>query len=573
MDTKLKRFSYMAAWVMLIVSTVFTALAGCAAAVLFVMRQWNVGEGYGYYEGDQWIKYDSPWSGVLNDAASFDKLQIYGFAAIIVCIIAVALLVFIMVMTGRLGRSEDGKIRLNWFDRIWTEAHLASAISFGVFFGFCLIPLFELGNCQDWFGVFTPSYPDMVRFDLPNNLVAALCTAGLTACAIVTFASIVAVVKKIKARMFWEKSFFGGILLAMWRGVRRSDRTTLKVAGYLLVLCAAEGFCGAMAADTYSGGWWILGILFAGVWVGLVVPKKVREWNAVRKGAAEIRRGNLGYKIPVEPGRSGNIDEFGRLASDINHIGEAQSLAVQSELKNQRMKTDLISNVSHDLKTPLTSMITYIDLLKTEGFDSPDAPEYLRILDEKTQRLRVLTENLFEAAKASSGAIPVSMEVIDMASLLSQSLGEMDEKLSEKNLEVIVRNECADGVDEEGNIIYNARVMADGQLLWRVIENLLSNVSKYALENSRVYVNLRREEVGSKGYVVLEMKNISKDQLNITADELMERFKRGDESRNTEGSGLGLAIAKDLTKLMNGIFELTVDGDLFKACVMMEKAK
>ena len=160
-----------------------------------------------------------------------------------------------------------------------------------------------------------------------------------------------------------------------------------------------------------------------------------------------------------------------------------------------------------------------------------------------------------------------------MASLLSQSLGEMDEKLEEKNLEVIVRNECADGVDEEGNIIYNARVMADGQLLWRVIENLLSNVSKYALENSRVYVNLRREEVGSKEYVVLEMKNISKDQLNITADELMERFKRGDESRNTEGSGLGLAIAKDLTKLMNGIFELTVDGDLFKACVMMEKAK
>ena len=237
------------------------------------------------------------------------------------------------------------------------------------------------------------------------------------------------------------------------------------------------------------------------------------------------------------------------------------------------MKTDLISNVSHDLKTPLTSMVSYIDLLKTEGLDSENAPEYLAIIDEKTQRLKALTENLFEAAKASSGAIPVNMEVIDMASLLSQSLGEMDEKLQEKNLEVIIRNECAENMDEEGNIIYNTKVMADGQLLWRVIENLLGNVSKYALESSRVYVNLSQQTVNAKDYIMLEMKNISREQLNITADELMERFKRGDESRNTEGSGLGLAIAKDLTRLMNGIFELTVDGDLFKVCVMMEKGK
>lgn len=175
-----------------------------------------------------------------------------------------------------------------------------------------------------------------------------------------------------------------------------------------------------------------------------------------------------------------------------------------------------------------------------------------------------MTENLFEAAKASSGAIPVNMETIELTSLLTQSLAEMEERLSAKNLDVQVKNDCED-----------TKIMADGQLMWRVIENLLSNISKYALEGSRVYIDLKdvaaKTEAG-KGMVMLEVKNISKDPLNIPAEELTERFKRGDESRNTEGSGLGLAIAKDLVKLMNGIFEITIDGDLFKATVMMEKA-
>ena len=232
-------------------------------------------------------------------------------------------------------------------------------------------------------------------------------------------------------------------------------------------------------------------------------------------------------------------------------------------------------------------MVSYIDLLKTEGLDSPNASEYLDIIDEKTQRLKVLTEDLFEAAKASSGAIPVHMDSIDLDALVSQSLGETDQKLSAKGLSVIVKNElsgqgtCADGAGDaeisgdgcasggNGKASGGVRVNADGQLLWRVIENLLGNVSKYALEGSRVYVNISSPE-NSK--VLLEIKNISGEQLNISADELMERFTRGDASRNTEGSGLGLAIAKDLTKLMNGEFMLTVDGDLFKAGVLLDRA-
>jgi signal transduction histidine kinase len=314
----------------------------------------------------------------------------------------------------------------------------------------------------------------------------------------------------------------------------------------------------------------ILGAILCATWIGTIlvivliiflVPKIVEEYLEIKKGVEEVKNGNLTYKIPVNEDAKGVRGEFARLASDINDISQASNIAIQNELKSQRLKTELISNVSHDLKTPLTSMVSYIHLLKQEGLDSPNAPEYLEILDSKTQRLKVLTENLFEAAKASSGAIPVNMEDIDLSSMLTQTLAEMEEKLSARNLAVQIKNECE-----------NMRVRADGQLLWRVLENLLGNVSKYALENSRVYIDLSEHNVGENGFVKIEVKNISKDELNISADELMERFKRGDESRNTEGSGLGLAIAKDLVQMMNGIFEITVDGDLFKAIVMLEKA-
>lgn len=161
----------------------------------------------------------------------------------------------------------------------------------------------------------------------------------------------------------------------------------------------------------------------------IIVPKSVRKFTEIKKGVEEVKNGNLTYKIPVEEDIKGIRGELDRLASDINDISQASNIAVQNEIKNQRMKTDLISNVSHDLKTPLTSMISYVDLMKKEGLDSPNAPEYLDIIDSKTQRLKTLTENLFEAAKASSGAIPVNMEPIDLSSLLSQSMAEMEEKL------------------------------------------------------------------------------------------------------------------------------------------------
>ena len=292
----------------------------------------------------------------------------------------------------------------------------------------------------------------------------------------------------------------------------------------------------------------------------MLIRRKVGKLAEIRAGVIEVKSGNLTHKISVKEDENGPKTDLDRLASDINHISEATNAAVQNEIKNQRLKTDLISNVSHDLRTPLTSMISYLDILEKEGLDSPDAPAHLAIVREKTERLKTLTEELFEAAKASSGNIPCEIEDIDISALIDQSLAEMGDRLAKKKLK-IKKNIRTD----------NTLVRADGKLLYRVFENLLSNISKYALDRSRVYIDVS-ELPASSDKLLVEFKNISKAELNISPDELMERFIRGDSSRNTEGSGLGLAIAKDLTTLMGGVFEISIDGDMFKASVLLDRA-
>lgn len=508
-------------------------------------------------------------------------------------IVFAAALIVLCVQTGRMDREADGSLHLNRFDRIWSEVLLILGCAAGGCAVALAVPMYEMWPQVTIKGIYTPGMQDAYVFGPSNTATFILCIAGMVVCVFLAVLSFVSLVKKIKAKMFWEKSFFGGIVLTIYRSIAASDKTMFKVMAFLIG--------GMLLSMTWIGAAAVLAVIL------LCVPKLVRQYLAIRSGVSEVKNGNLTYQIPVETDRKGNAGELARLAADINEISQASNLAVQNELKNQRMKTELISNVSHDLKTPLTSMVSYIDLLQQEGLDSPNAPGYLEILDEKTQRLKVLTENLFEAAKASSGAIPVHMETIDLGSLVSQSLGEMGERLAAQDLDVIVENHCAQGMpaasaldgalDAEGGMqSAGPRVMADGQLLWRVIENLLGNVSKYALPGSRVYLDIssvnrksssaagtadvQNEAAGTNaqvgavanGFVLLEVKNISRDRLNISADELMERFKRGDESRNTEGSGLGLAIARDLTKLMDGVFEITVDGDLFKATVLLKQA-
>lgn len=284
------------------------------------------------------------------------------------------------------------------------------------------------------------------------------------------------------------------------------------------------------------------------------VIKKLIYLNKIMEGAQEIKNGKIDYKIEIQ----GN-DSFTILAENINNISEGLDNAIDEKLKSERMKSELITNVSHDLKTPLTAIINYVGLIKKEEDIQPQyLNDYVNILDNKSKRLKVLIEDLFEASKASSGTINLNIEKLNLSQLLKQSIGENEEKLAKSNLELII--------DLPKDPVY---INCDGKRMYRVFENLLTNIAKYSLENTRVYIQIK--EKGDNVYV--DMKNISSYQLNFEPDEITERFKRGDLSRNTEGSGLGLAIAKDLVELQKGKFEIQIDADLFKVELVFIKAQ
>ena len=281
-----------------------------------------------------------------------------------------------------------------------------------------------------------------------------------------------------------------------------------------------------------------------------VAYSKVKTFKIIQNGIKVAKEGDYEYKINL-----GGNGEFKKLSDDINTITDGLKIAVQNKVKSERLKSELITNVSHDIKTPLTSIISYVDLLKREGLESPNAPKYLDVLDRKSNRLKVLTEDLFEAAKVTSGSIAVNFDKVNINSLVSQVLGELDEKIQESELDFKV------SASEERIYAY-----ADGRLLSRVMENLLSNIFKYALKGSRVYIDMSIKDKE----VTVCFKNVSAYELNIPADELMGRFKRGDESRSSEGNGLGLAIAKSLMEIQKGNLEISIDGDLFKAEIYLK---
>lgn len=267
----------------------------------------------------------------------------------------------------------------------------------------------------------------------------------------------------------------------------------------------------------------------------------------------------------IETMGSGNMEniiecrnaELQELGKNINNIKQGMKKAVEESMKAERLKTDLITNVSHDLKTPLTSIINYTDLLKKEKIENENAKKYIDILEKKSKKLKILTEDLIEVSKISSGNETVALEKIDFKELVLQANGEFAEKFEEKNLEVI------SNLPKEAVI-----VDLDGKKMWRVLENLYQNVYKYSLENTRVYVDLIVND-----HIVFTIKNISKEELNISPDELMERFIRGDSSRHTGGNGLGLSIAKDLSKLNGGTLSIQIDGDLFVAKINLDNIK
>lgn len=274
-------------------------------------------------------------------------------------------------------------------------------------------------------------------------------------------------------------------------------------------------------------------------------------------GFATLQRGSMAlaegdYSKPVDTRfLRGDLKRCGE---NLNKVQQGVQRAVDERLRSERMKTELITNVSHDIKTPLTSIGIYVDLLKKEDIDNPKAQEYLEVLDRQSKRLKKLTEDLVEASKASSGVIPVDCQPTNVNVLLSQLEGEYEERLQKAELTMIVHPAAGDPV-----------VLADGKLLSRVMDNLMNNIGKYAMPGTRVYAAAAADEKES----TISIKNVSRNELNVSADELMERFVRGDSSRHTEGSGLGLSIAKSLVELQGGRFELSIDGDLFRADISL----
>ena len=293
----------------------------------------------------------------------------------------------------------------------------------------------------------------------------------------------------------------------------------------------------------------IAGIILTIVYI-IIFIKDLVYLDKIMVGSKAAAEGKLNYKID-EKGR-GHLRE---LAHDINNMRDGLKKSVENEMKSENMKTELITNVSHDLKTPLTSIINYIDLLKRENIQPETAMDYVNILDKKSQRLKVLIEDLFEASKAASGAMELNIAKIDIGQLLRQALGENDERFKDSNLNVKLN------VPEE-KIFING----DGKRLYRVFENLISNIVKYSLSNTRVYIDMYKEEKE----VIIVMRNISAYELSFDTNEITNRFKRGDSSRSTEGSGLGLAIAKSIVELHGGSFNIEVDGDLFKSIIRLK---
>lgn len=332
----------------------------------------------------------------------------------------------------------------------------------------------------------------------------------------------------------------------------KEDNLILWTLGAMTVYLGANGFLLlllSLAEELIAIGIMGMLLIFNGI-IALGILKLVMDYIRIAKASEQIAKGNLEVKIQMKDA----LPVMKRMADNLNNIGQGLEEAVVNTVKSERLKTELITNVSHDLKTPLTSIISYVDLLKDEQIDNPVAKEYIEVLSERSNRLKHLVEDLVEASKAATGNMKSELMPVELSQLVAQAIGEYSDRLENQGLEVIM------------NPLEEVTILADGRHMWRVIENLLSNVSKYAMPHTRVYVEVRKEE--SQGRLVI--KNISKESLHLLEpSELTERFVRGDDSRTTEGSGLGLAIAQSLVTIQGGQFKIELDGDLFKVEIQM----
>ncbi len=450
------------------------------------------------------------------------QIIVFVGAGLLLCL---ASFIYLCCAAGR--RPEGGEVKTLGIDRWYTELHLAVLVVLVVFFLWAQMDLYEK------YAVYWSKTATLTIFLVLNVLI------GLLALGVV-----LSLVRKGKAhRLVSDLAVVRLVcfLQVQWRKIMAMQKFSRRLVIVSLIL-------GVILIIT---GWLFpLNVVFV-VLIWILVFRQGRQFDKIVEGTQKIRDGDLDHKI-----ESVAAGPLGDLAADINTIGDGLQTAVQREIRSERMKSELITNVSHDLRTPLTSIITYTDLLQKEGLSGPNAEKYLDVIANQAQRLKNLTEDLFEVSKSASGNMEVHWESLDLADLIRQGMGELDDKIQAAQLDFRLHFSAEP-----------IQVYADGKLLWRIMDNLISNALKYAMPGSRVYIDV---EDGEKAATVT-MKNVSAYELNIPAEELTERFKRGEASRTSEGNGLGLAIAKNLAELMHGSFQVEIDGDLFKVSFTVPK--
>lgn len=404
--------------------------------------------------------------------------------------------------------------------------------------GLGIAGLVELINDMRW------TYDDFYKY-----LSLGICFAGLTA---ITLIVVMSTSVHLKTKKWWRHTFIFQcchMFAKLFRWIMSNIGIAWKFALVILAYNIVIFLLGMLAVDNYDGAIFVLFAIFVTVGAVCVAVWFGSQLKKIKRGGEAIANGDFEYRI-----NSRELWPMLRMhAYNLNCAADGMSKAVDDRMKSERFKTELITNVSHDLKTPLTSIVSYVDLLKKENIENEAALEYIGVIDRQSAKLKKLTEDLVEASKVSSGVVTVSKETVNIGELINQSVGEFSEKLEAANITPVIN------LPEE-----DVLVNTDGRLLWRVFDNLIQNIIKYAQPGTRAYFDLTAAE-----NAILTMRNISREPLNMTAEALMERFVRGDASRNSEGNGLGLSIAKSLTELCGGTFELSLDGDLYKVIITL----
>ena len=516
-------------------------LACCIAGVVYCYsKEWyKTGLNVTFTtEGDEWDYAIDGTNAIMTDKTGFkefayknrNSMMVYGFIA---GITALACFVFLLCSAAHRSGTEDCVLLRQ--DKMPYDLYLPSAILLGT--GLCAM----LVEC--------------VAYEL--NTVKAVAAALIMACLAGVFMALcMTTAARIKTGTLFKNTLIYRLCTGVGMGassmlssISGAWRFSLAFAGYLLInaLLSYRFFT--------RGGFLAFLLLIAVNGAALYfLLNMIRQMRTLSAAGQAMANGDLSYCVDTSDMKR----EFREHGENLNSIGRGMAIAVNERMKSERFKTELITNVSHDLKTPLTSIVTYIDLLQKEDIQDEKAKEYIDTIARQSKKLKKLTEDLIDASKASSGALNVNMERVNISELLRQSSAEYGERMEAVNITPVVN------MPEED--IY---VRADGRLLWRVVENLLQNICKHGMPGTRAYLEARTEN----GRAVVSFKNISQQQLNIPVEELLERFVQGDGSRSRGGSGLGLSIAESLTELMKGKLKLSLDGDLFKVELWFDEDK